>query len=60
MTYYIENESYTLSKGDILIIPPLKIHRPVIETSQTPMTVMFSGFTMLTAPSMTESGIFLI
>lgn len=29
--YYIENESYTLKKGDILIIPPGKIHRPVIE-----------------------------
>lgn len=32
VTYYIENKSYTLSKGDILIIPPRKIHRPVIET----------------------------
>lgn len=32
VTYYIENESYTLSKEDILIIPPRKIHRPVIET----------------------------
>lgn len=31
VTYYIENESYTLRKGDILIIPPGKIHRPVIE-----------------------------
>ena len=29
--YYIENESYTLTKGDVLIIPPGKLHRPVIE-----------------------------
>lgn len=29
--YYIENESYTLAKGDVLIIPPGKLHRPVIE-----------------------------
>lgn len=36
VTYYIENESYTLSKGDILIIPPRKIHRPVIETADQP------------------------
>lgn len=31
VTYYIENESYTLTKGDVLIIPPRKLHRPVIE-----------------------------
>lgn len=31
VTYYIENEVYTLTKGDILIIPPGKLHRPVIE-----------------------------
>lgn len=31
--YYIENESYTLAKGDVLIIPPGKIHRPVVEES---------------------------
>lgn len=30
VTYYIENESYNLSKGDVLIIPPGKLHRPVI------------------------------
>lgn len=29
--YYIENESYTLAKGDVLVIPPGKIHRPVFE-----------------------------
>ena len=29
--YYIENESYELTKGDILVIPPGKLHRPVIE-----------------------------
>lgn len=29
--YYIENESYDLTKGDVLIIPPGKLHRPVIE-----------------------------
>lgn len=34
--YYIENESYTLKKGDILIIPPGKIHRPVIEEGNAP------------------------
>ena len=34
--YYIENESYTLKKGDILIIPPGKIHRPVIEEGTAP------------------------
>lgn len=33
VTYYIENESYTLTKGDVLIIPPGKLHRPVIEGS---------------------------
>lgn len=31
--YYIENESYALSKGDVLIIPPGKLHRPVIENN---------------------------
>ena len=30
VTYYIENEVYTLEKGDILVIPPGKLHRPVI------------------------------
>lgn len=34
VTYYIENESYTLAKGDVLIIPPGKLHRPVIEGSK--------------------------
>lgn len=29
--YYIENEVYTLSQGDVLLIPPGKLHRPVIE-----------------------------
>ncbi len=29
--YYVENESYELKKGDVLIIPPGKLHRPVIE-----------------------------
>lgn len=29
--YYVENESYELKKGDVLIIPPGKMHRPVIE-----------------------------
>ena len=29
--YYVENESYDLKKGDVLIIPPGKLHRPVIE-----------------------------
>lgn len=33
--YYIENESYTLAKGDVLIIPPGKLHRPVIENDTT-------------------------
>ncbi len=28
--YYVENESYELKKGDVLIIPPGKLHRPVI------------------------------
>lgn len=32
--YYIENESYALSKGDVLIIPPVKLHRPVIDGDQ--------------------------
>lgn len=31
VTYYIENEVYTLEKGDILVIPPGKLHRPVIK-----------------------------
>ncbi len=31
VTYYIENEVYTLEKGDVLVIPPGKLHRPVIE-----------------------------
>lgn len=29
--YYVENEDYALKKGDVLIIPPGKLHRPVIE-----------------------------
>lgn len=29
--YYVENESYELKKGDVLIIPPGRLHRPVIE-----------------------------
>lgn len=29
--YYVENEDYELKKGDVLIIPPGKLHRPVIE-----------------------------
>lgn len=29
--YYVENESYELKKGDVLIIPPGKLHRPVFE-----------------------------
>lgn len=29
--YYIENESYVLSRGNILIIPPGKLHRPVFD-----------------------------
>lgn len=33
VTYYIENESYNLKRGDVLIIPPGKLHRPVIENS---------------------------
>ena len=33
VTYYIENESYDLKKGDVLIIPPGKLHRPVIENN---------------------------
>lgn len=31
VTYYIENECYNLEKGDVLVIPPGKIHRPVFE-----------------------------
>ena len=31
VTYYIENETYYLSKGDILIIPPGKLHRAIIK-----------------------------
>lgn len=31
VTYYIENESYELSSGDVLVIPPGKLHRPVFE-----------------------------
>lgn len=31
--YYVENESYALKKGDVLIIPPGKLHRPVIENN---------------------------
>lgn len=30
--YYIENESYALSKGDVLVIQPGLLHRPVIES----------------------------
>ena len=33
VTYYIENESYDLKQGDVLIIPPGKLHRPVIENN---------------------------
>lgn len=33
VTYYIENENYDLKKGDVLIIPPGKLHRPVIENN---------------------------
>lgn len=33
VTYYIENESYDLKKGDVLIIPSGKLHRPVIENN---------------------------
>ncbi|MGN0674862.1 MAG: AraC family transcriptional regulator, partial [Oscillospiraceae bacterium] len=29
--YYVENEDYELKKGDVLIIPHGKLHRPVIE-----------------------------
>lgn len=29
--YYVENEDYELKKGDVLIIPPGKLHRPVID-----------------------------
>lgn len=32
VTYYIENESYNLKKGDVLVIPPGKLHRAVIES----------------------------
>lgn len=32
--YYIEDESYDLTKGDILIIPPGKLHRAVVRTDQ--------------------------
>ncbi|MGN0660588.1 MAG: helix-turn-helix domain-containing protein [Oscillospiraceae bacterium] len=35
VTYYIENESYSLSKGDVIVIPPGKLHRPVIEENVT-------------------------
>lgn len=31
VTYYIEDESYNLKKGDVLVISPGKLHRPVIE-----------------------------
>lgn len=30
VTYYIEDQSYELCPGDLLIIPPGKMHRPVI------------------------------
>lgn len=29
--YYVENEEYDMKRGDVLIIPPGKLHRPVIE-----------------------------
>ena len=32
--YYIEDESYDLTKGDILIIPPGKLHRAVVRKDQ--------------------------
>lgn len=35
VTYYIENETYYLSKGDILIIPPGKLHRAIIKDNST-------------------------
>lgn len=33
VTYYIESQSYHLSKGDILIIPPRTLHRAVIDNT---------------------------
>lgn len=33
VTYYIENKSYRLSQGDILILPPRTLHRAVIDTA---------------------------
>jgi len=30
--YYVEDEEYEMKKGDVLIIPPGKLHRPVIES----------------------------
>ncbi len=32
--YYIEDESYELSCGDVLVIPPGKLHRPVLEEQE--------------------------
>lgn len=32
--YYIEDESYDLTRGDILIIPPGKLHRAVVRKDQ--------------------------
>lgn len=29
--YYVENDDYDLKKGDVLLIPPGKLHRPVID-----------------------------
>lgn len=33
VSYYVENESYEMKRGDILIIPPGKLHRPVIDNN---------------------------
>ncbi len=35
VTYYIEEKVYDLCAGDILLIPPGKMHRPIISNSQT-------------------------
>ena len=31
VTYYIENETCTVSKGDVVVIPPGKVHRTIIK-----------------------------
>lgn len=33
--YYIEDETYDLTRGDVLIIPPGKLHRPVIQNDRS-------------------------